>query len=48
MSKRVPSSATPNGETAFSYDLLGQFKGLSSNGHVLEFKRDSRGLETLR
>lgn len=47
-SGRCLSRTSPSGKTDFSFDLLGQFKGLSSNGHVLEFKRDSRGLETLR
>jgi RHS repeat-associated protein len=47
-SGRCLSRTSPSGKTDFSFDLLGQFKGLHSNGHALEFKRDSRGLETLR
>jgi RHS repeat-associated protein len=45
---RCISRTSPAGETGFSFDLLGQFKGLNSNSHVLEFKRNSMGLETER
>jgi len=45
---RLVGRSTPSGETGFSYDLLGQFKSLSSNGHALDFSRESRGLESLR
>jgi RHS repeat-associated protein len=39
---------TLSGETGFAYDLLGQFKGLESNGHTLNFTRNALGLETER
>jgi YD repeat-containing protein len=45
---RLAGRTTPSGETAYSYDLLGQFTSLSSNGHALDFSRESRGLETQR
>jgi RHS repeat-associated protein len=45
---RCISRTSPTGETRFEFDLLGQFTGMNSNGHTLDFTRDSRGLETLR
>jgi len=48
LSGRCISRTTPSGETRYGYDLLDQLKTLESNGHVLDFTRDARGLETRR
>ena len=48
MSVDSVSRTSPSGETGFSVDLLGQFKGLESNGHTLNFTRNALGLETER
>lgn len=48
LSGRCISRRSPSGETSYGYDLLDQLKTLESNGHVLDFTRDSRGLETRR